>query len=50
MDANSTIWTPTAQYGRQQHKMEAYNSWIFAEIRQKVVRTARIYEERHEKE
>jgi hypothetical protein len=22
MDANSTIWTPTAQYGHQQHKMD----------------------------
>jgi hypothetical protein len=27
MDANSTIWTPTAQYGRQQHNMDA-NSTI----------------------
>jgi hypothetical protein len=23
MDANSTVWTPTAQYGRQQHNMDA---------------------------
>jgi hypothetical protein len=28
MDANSTIWTPKAQYGRQQHNMYA-NSTIW---------------------
>jgi hypothetical protein len=27
MDANSTLWTPTAHYGRQQHNMDA-NSTI----------------------
>jgi hypothetical protein len=27
MDANITIWTPTAQYGRQHHNMDA-NSTI----------------------
>jgi hypothetical protein len=28
MDANITIWTPTSQYGRQQHNMDA-NSTIW---------------------
>jgi hypothetical protein len=40
MDANSTIWMP-AQYGCQQHNMDANNSGVFMEIRQKVIRTAK---------
>jgi hypothetical protein len=57
MDDNSTMWTPTAQYGRQQHNMDA-NSTIWTptthEISRKFAKKSserrKIREERRKKE
>jgi hypothetical protein len=49
MDANSTIWTPTAHYGRQQHNMDANSHAFSRKFAKKSSERRKIREEKCEK-